>query len=92
MDGRQLFDLDCAHSMMPSSRVPYCEVMSVQRFWKLVEAARVSAVDPADADSVGRRARELLDAMSLDEVAELARAEWELRARSYRVDLWGLPI
>jgi hypothetical protein len=63
--------------------------MSVQRFWELVDAARGSAVDPADADSVGRRARELLEAMSLDEVADLARAEWELRARSYRVDLWG---
>jgi hypothetical protein len=63
--------------------------MSVQGFWELVEAARVSAVAPADADSVGRRARELLRAMPLDEVAELARAEWELRARSYRVDLWG---
>jgi hypothetical protein len=63
--------------------------VSVQRFWELVAAARASAVDPADADSVGRRARELLDAMPLDEVAALARAEWELRARSYRVDLWG---
>ncbi|MBB2948759.1 hypothetical protein FB565_008545 [Actinoplanes lutulentus] len=63
--------------------------MSVQKFWELVEAARASAGDPADADSVGQRARELLDELSLDEVAALARAEWELRARSYRVDLWG---
>lgn len=27
--------------------------------------------------------------MPMDEVAALARAEWELRARSYQVDLWG---
>ncbi|MEV0897151.1 DUF4240 domain-containing protein [Actinoplanes sp. NPDC049802] len=63
--------------------------MSVERFWNLVEAARSSVADPSDADQVGLRARRLLDELPLDEVAELARAEWELRARSYRVDLWG---
>ncbi|GGN51884.1 hypothetical protein FHR83_009264 [Actinoplanes campanulatus] len=63
--------------------------MSVDRFWELVDAARASAQDPSDADQVGERARQLLDELPLDEVAGLARAEWELRARSYRVDLWG---
>jgi hypothetical protein len=68
---------------------PYRDGMSERKFWQLVDAARASAAVPADADSVGRRARELLEAMPVDEVAELARAEWELRARSYRVDLWA---
>ncbi|GGN90810.1 hypothetical protein GCM10010112_76530 [Actinoplanes lobatus] len=63
--------------------------MSVERFWNLVEAARASVEEPSDGDQVGERARQLLDELPLEEVAELARAEWELRARSYRVDLWG---
>ncbi|MBO3743116.1 DUF4240 domain-containing protein [Actinoplanes flavus] len=63
--------------------------MSVERFWELVDAARASVEDPSDGDQVGARARQLLEELPLDEVAALARAEWELRARSYRVDLWG---
>lgn len=63
--------------------------MSVDRFWNVVERARAQSEDPSDAEEVARRTLMLLVELPSAEVAALAQPLWDLRAQSYRWDLWG---
>lgn len=62
--------------------------MSVEEFWQVVESARESAADPSDAEDVAERTLALLTALPVEKVALLAQPLWDLRARSYRWNLW----
>lgn len=58
-------------------------------FWSVVEQARARAEDPSDAEEVAQRTLRLLVELPAAEVATLAQPLWDLRAVSYRWDLWG---
>lgn len=62
--------------------------MSVDRFWDVVAEAREAVGDPADAEEVAEEVLRLLCALPPEEIAELAQPLWDLRAWSYRRDLW----
>ncbi|MER7277781.1 DUF4240 domain-containing protein [Dactylosporangium sp. NPDC000244] len=63
--------------------------MSVDRFWSVVEQALAAAEDRFDAEEVAQRTLSLLVGPPAAEVAALAQPLWDLRAVSYRWDLWG---
>ena len=63
--------------------------VSVDRFWALVEQGRARADNPADAEEVAERTRQVLVALPAAEVGELNQSLHDLMAASYRVDLWG---
>ncbi|MFC7243740.1 DUF4240 domain-containing protein [Catellatospora aurea] len=62
--------------------------MSVDEFWTIVAKARQSAGDSSDAEEVAERTLALLSALPPEQIAALARPLWDLRARSYRWELW----
>ncbi|GAA1797489.1 hypothetical protein GCM10009682_18900 [Luedemannella flava] len=62
--------------------------MSVDEFWDVVERARESATNPADGEAVAEQALMLLAAMPAGMIARMAQPLWDLRARSYRWELW----
>jgi hypothetical protein len=64
-------------------------VMSVEKFWSVVERARLQSADPSNAEEVAQRTLALLVELPAADVATLAQPLWDLRVRSYRWGLWG---
>lgn len=59
------------------------------QFWAVIEAARRSAGDPADAQTVVGRALALLSAQSPEEIIAAEQRLCELLAGSYQIPLWA---
>jgi Protein of unknown function (DUF4240) len=63
--------------------------MDTQRFWQLIEAARVQAADPGDGEAVAVRAAVLLAVFPREEIVAAERVLSGLMADSYRTSLWA---
>lgn len=59
------------------------------QFWAVIEAARRSAGDPAEPETVAGRALALLSARSAEEIIAAEQRLCELLAGSYRIPLWA---
>jgi hypothetical protein len=81
-------DVTLAEGATMSEGAARLHVMSVDEFWSIVAAARTSAADPDDSEEVADRTLRLMTALPAETISDLAQALWDLRAHSYRRDLW----
>ncbi|MFD9127647.1 DUF4240 domain-containing protein [Kitasatospora sp. NPDC059571] len=63
--------------------------MDTQQYWDLIDEARRTATDAADAGAVAERAAALLAARPRAEILGAQQAFWDLMADSYRAELWA---
>ncbi len=63
--------------------------MDREEFWKLIDEARATVADPADAEAVAARAAALLATRPPAEIIATEQVLWDRMGDSYRSLLWG---
>ncbi|CAB3850365.1 DUF4240 domain-containing protein [Achromobacter deleyi] len=63
--------------------------MEINEYWELVEKARKSVDDPADAHAVAESLKEIIKTMDLESIKGAANAYTQLTRAAYNLQLWG---